>query len=740
VSSALIWRTADNWRLVLVELTTRRYLYMSDVMRAYLLWQAGIPDVGLKILEQHMPGRDQVDLRDFEWYYVWRLYYAPSHPELYEDSKKHYISIAFSEDDRLIALGDIAGTVELRDAATMKEIKSVNVITRGDLLVCSVALSGNGRLLASGDRSGLISVRDPSSGVEALGYQADDGGRISSLALNSDGARLAAVTSTGDRLDSNGDRNSSAELLVLDVTKGKKIFGTGRHGSCPSLRMTQAVVAYRPDGTLMVAGERPRAVEPFQNGRSMDYVSVETIPFNRDFSVTTSEPTRFVLSLPRDSSITAMGLSLQGDRLAVACSSRFPSENEVRVLNLATPGELNTILHGRLNDWKISDVKFAPNGTRLAVAHYGLRYWDVGADPEPYRMTWIELSSQMAVSDNGERVAWTEGWRPWASQDGGRKRVGVGVGVYATATGKRLFGLTPKSPVASMGFDADGGELAIGTIDGSVTLSMGDEGTDSFSFKAHDGSVAAIAVSRTSGRIATAERQQRSDRSVLRIWAVEGRTARLLDSQVYDGEIARLAFDLSGSRLAVAIGLRDARGERSVDEIVRVREVTSKNTFGPFKSRAQDQVRNATPLKPSKGIDLFDPPPVGVYAGSGLTSPRFSPDGRLLAFGSAVWDVDSGKPKFLIEGDATCFAFSREGRRLASGEWYGAVRLWDVSTGKEILALRKHGISALDHVVLGVGFSNCDMRLVACVRNAILCWNTADRKSPLTIQRTAAVP
>ena len=72
----------------------------------------------------------------------------------------------------------------------------------------------------------------------------------------------------------------------------------------------------------------------------------------------------------------------------------------------------------------------------------------------------------------------------------------------------------------------------------------------------------------------------------------------------------------------------------------------------------------------------------------------FSPDGRLAARGHGevikVWDVASGQDRFELVGHSAAvksLQFSPDGRSLISGGSDGAVRLWNLQSGKEQAAL-----------------------------------------------------
>jgi WD40 repeat protein len=70
-----------------------------------------------------------------------------------------------------------------------------------------------------------------------------------------------------------------------------------------------------------------------------------------------------------------------------------------------------------------------------------------------------------------------------------------------------------------------------------------------------------------------------------------------------------------------------------------------------------------------------------------VNSVAFSPDGRLLASGSAdrtikLWDVASGSLVRTLSGHTdwvTSVAFSPDGRLLASGSADKTIKLWDIS-------------------------------------------------------------
>ena len=81
-----------------------------------------------------------------------------------------------------------------------------------------------------------------------------------------------------------------------------------------------------------------------------------------------------------------------------------------------------------------------------------------------------------------------------------------------------------------------------------------------------------------------------------------------------------------------------------------------------------------------------------------VSSVAFAPDGKTLATGSwdrtvKLWDVTTGKELATLKGhtDAvSSVAFAPDGKTLATGSVDQTVKLWDVTTGKELATLKGH--------------------------------------------------
>src|SRR5262249_13690798 len=183
----------------------------------------------------------------------------------------------------------------------------------------------------------------------------------------------------------------------------------------------------------------------------------------------------------------------------------------------------------------------------------------------------------------------------------------------------------------------------------------------------------------------------------VRLWQTDGWQA--LEPLPTDARAVGVAF-ADGRRLRVA----DEKGQLSVWAL-DTRQRRSLRTGPPwgdvhtalspdgrrFAVAAIDVLR-ITVLDVSSGEERCRCEPVGK-------GPRpeylcFSPDGKVLAVAVAwapvqLFDADTGKELPRLAGSQVglfaALAFSPDGKRLAVGSGHG-VRLWDIATGKELLA------------------------------------------------------
>ncbi|MET7695768.1 trypsin-like peptidase domain-containing protein [Streptomyces sp. NPDC005483] len=118
-----------------------------------------------------------------------------------------------------------------------------------------------------------------------------------------------------------------------------------------------------------------------------------------------------------------------------------------------------------------------------------------------------------------------------------------------------------------------------------------------------------------------------------------------------------------------------------------------------------------------------------------VNSMAFSPDGKTLATADydgtlRLWDVTTGKPTAKLTGDNKWVAFSPDGKILATAGDGGRVRLWDVATHKTFAILNSH-----HNFVHSVAFSpNGETLAAAGEGGRVHLWDIKTRRATVILE------
>ncbi len=284
------------------------------------------------------------------------------------------------------------------------------------------------------------------------------------------------------------------------------------------------------------------------------------------------------------------------------------------------------------------------------------------------------------------------------SPDGNRLAVATSIGVwlYDAETFNEIALLTGhKEEVTTVAFSPDGRKLASGSgfnLPGTLKLWDVETGQNIATFQVESGSVDSVAFSPDSAKLAWADR----------LWDVE--TKQQLDI-LQDNGLFDVAFSPDGKILAGT----------GISVVKRIRAGVVK-----FYDVETGQLLNT----------LTPTPPV-----ERISSIAFSPDGRILASGSAsdgtvkLWNVETGQNTATFtekpsDGNSLCVVFSPDGTKLAAASAEG-IKLLEVPTGQHLYT-RQHidiGKLELSIDVFSVAFSPGGTKLASVAWDGVKLWD-----------------
>jgi WD40 repeat protein len=340
--------------------------------------------------------------------------------------------------------------------------------------------------------------------------------------------------------------------------------------------------------------------------------------------------------------------------------------DSLRLWDLIHQRELRSIPENR------PTFAFSPDGASLAVAgSKGIKLLDVATGREG-----------ISLSDNpqGARSVVFSPDGKWLFSGGGRPRIGL----WNASTGQLVKEFNEDNHITSdfAAFSPDSKILATTSTNRSVILLDVPTGLELATLKGHSERVYSLSFSPDGQRLATA-----SEDHTVKLWDVA--TIRNISPRLgnHKGRISSIAFSLDGKKLATA-------GE---DQVVKLWDVKTGRELSTFYAK-----------------------------GKKILAMAITTDGTIMAAGDTLdrgaaklWNITTDREVATIEERLHSATFSFDNRTLAVGT-KGLVKLFEVSTGKEIITLNTRGDTTIaeEHFISGIRGDNSKAKVVTTTYNS----------------------
>jgi WD40 repeat protein/class 3 adenylate cyclase len=550
---------------------------------------------------------------------------------------------------------------------------------------------------------------------------------ISWVAWSPDGKVLASVSRNGDvRLWDIPNRKPLAVLsnsaagsaAIAFATHGKILGATSSRGvrlwDLSTLRVVRDIPTPRPALPLAFVPGRAWLAVGMGDSFASGLGGGDTVLYD----IATGKELR---TLPKSGGRT---LAFSGDGTQLATG---PSEGQIKLWDPATGTELATIPDvGRLLSLALS-----PDGRRLAASHWDgqVSLWDPDA---------IQARKVLA---GHETVVWSIAFSP-SGQSLATVSSDQTVRLWdLAACGEQARLLGHGHEVWSVAFSPGGEAIASGSHDETVMLwSTTPKADTSF---AVDGSErirgVPFAAFSPDGRLIAA----RAPGNSIAVWQVDSgmEVGRFLNTpngvlRFLEGGRTLATIDPKG-----ALDLWDLRNQQH-RQVVRNGPTPGSppidlspdgTLLAENGNNGRVLLRNTVSGAVVRDWQAHD---AGVY---GL---KFSPDGRLLATGSAgaepkLWVVATGRMLVMLprahKDGVEGFDFFPDGQRLATASWDSSVRVWGVPSGHVLFSLFGHKEGAYS-----VSVSPDGRTLASAARSGCL-WNLATQREVMSLAGADAV-
>lgn len=373
----------------------------------------------------------------------------------YSDKTLLVESAALSPNGRDVALGCEDGTVQIFEFGSLTEPKVLRHKEKRHAIT-SLSYSPSGRLIAAGNDQGDLMLLDVENDVGARTLSAHQD-RIMSLVFNKDGNRLLSAS-------------RDANIALWSVSDGKRLQTMRGHAFYVlnaefASNDTYAVSSSWDNSIRFWKLDNPSAREIMREGlASAPLVSQASTDGNiavgnsAGVSILHSSSGALVNYIPFERFVTAVTLSKNGNKLAVATATDEMRPERIDVLHAGTGAKIAQVPPRKD---EIAFIDFRRDGEELmAVYSYGaVRFLNTDSGQllaelpdDPYGL------NSAKYSPDGDRIVVAS--------------YGRAVSIWDRASLKRVVELTPESQgyVGSVNFDPTGSRVVVANSLGETTI------------------------------------------------------------------------------------------------------------------------------------------------------------------------------------------------------------------------------------------------------------------------------
>jgi WD40 repeat protein len=573
------------------------------------------------------------------------------------------------------------GELKLWDAATRKELPLPHNVP-ADRVTCT-ALSPDGKRLAACCRDKIVRVWNVDTG-ELITLEGHKQGHFLRVGFSHDGNRLVSLAADFGDLELGGAIDSG-EMKVWDLTTREAIV------SPPKLPYALSS-AISPDGKLV-------ALSPFQSAvvRLWDTTTGRELPCLKDAGVWAyalafspdgkrlaasglndvkiwDVATGKILVTCQGASDEFFGLAFSPDGKSLATAT---GQGLVELWDAATGHRVRTF---KGHSGMVSSVAFSPDGTHLASAGADgtLKVWETKNEPDALLIPMPSLGAEVLLSPDCQTVLTSLKEKP--------------IQLWNAVTGEpRGVTIEPPHPFFHYDITPDCKRMPMAGTNNQVTIWDLETGKAVRIIQGRVEPITDVAIS-PDGKLLAILGKGRT----ISLWDID-KGVELCTIQGLKQDLTGLTFSPDGARL---VGVNHSGGTVMVFDVSTGREMLtiSLSDFGIQSVRVSPDGKR---LAVAGFAGRFHTGEVRVFAlesGREIVPPlrghslpvqmvAFSPDGQRLAGGGVdktvkIWDLTTGQEILMLKGHTskiTSLHFVSEGRRLMSTDLDGTVRTWDAT-------------------------------------------------------------